>query len=60
MKMSIEISVQLEKEFYSSVCGCTVPAAWVAYVDGAKIAFADPWEYANEADAMKAAVTAFI
>jgi hypothetical protein len=58
--MRVEIAVQLEKEFYSRVCGCTIPAAWVAYVDGDKIPFADPWEYANEADAMKAAVAAFI
>lgn len=43
--------VYLEEERWNHVCQATIPAAWVAIVDGFKQAIGRPWDFKNEQEA---------
>ena len=59
--MAKVIEVYLDEERWNPVCQATIPAAWVAEVEGCLgiQAFAHDYEYSNIAEAKKAAIEIF-
>lgn len=52
--------VYIDEERWNPVCQATIPAAWVAVVDGYPVAFANPWDYPTLEAAKAAAVEFFV
>lgn len=51
--------VFIDEERWNHVCQATIPAAWVAVVDGTVHAIGRPWDFKNEQEAMAYAVKFF-
>lgn len=45
--------VYLDQERWNDVCQATIPAAWVAVVDGVSQAIGYPWDFKNVEEATK-------
>jgi len=45
--------VFLDEERWNDVCQATIPAAWVAVVNGTHQAIGRPWDFKDEKEAMK-------